>query len=384
MPGLAVPVVSGPFRLASAAPGGGASVAPFDLTTGLVDLSADSPTGPNLEFDAAFGALERAAQGKPEQQYGDTIIPAEEPDWKDVAAQASALLDRTHDLRVLGHLSVARLHLFGLPDFAAGLTLIRQLLETRWEEAHPRLDPEDDNDPTLRANALLRVAHPGWVLRFLRDMPLVSSPRAGRFSWRDIGVATGALEPADPNQEKPSETKLRGAFAETPPAALAALREAVIVAGREAKAIPAIFDDRAGSGTGPDFEELIKLLREIERYIQRYAAEVPAGDAAAADAADGAPDMPAGDAAPAGSAAPRGGVTARSLTGIGTRADALHLLELVCRYYQEHEPSSPLPLLLDRARKLADKNFLEILRELAPDGVGQARMVVRSRDETDE
>jgi type VI secretion system protein ImpA len=342
-------------------------VAPFDLTTGLVDLSADSPTGPNLEFDAAFGALERAAQGKPEQQYGDTIIPAEEPDWKDVAAQASALLDRTHDLRVLGHLSVARLHLFGLPDFAAGLTLIRQLLETRWDEAHPRLDPEDDNDPTLRANALLRVAHPGWVLRFLRDMPLVSSPRAGRFSWRDIGVATGALEPADPNQEKPSETKLRGAFAETPPAALAALREAVIVAGREAKAIPAIFDDRAGSGTGPDFEELIKLLREIERYIQRYAAEVPAaGDAAADDAAE------------------RGGVTARSLTGIGTRADALHLLELVCRYYQEHEPSSPLPLLLDRARKLADKNFLEILRELAPDGVGQARMVVRSRDETDE
>jgi type VI secretion system protein ImpA len=56
----------------------------------------------------------------------------------------------------------------------------------------------------------------------------------------------------------------------------------------------------------------------------------------------------------------------------------------VCRYYHEHEPSSPLPLLLDRARKLADKNFMEILRELAPDGVGQARVVVRSRDEPDE
>jgi type VI secretion system protein ImpA len=370
---------------------------PFDLATGLVDLGADAPTGPNLEFDAAFGALERAATGKPEQQYGDTIIPAEEPDWKDVAAQAAALLDRTHDLRVLGHLAVARLHLSGLPDFAAGLTLIRQLLETRWEAVHPQLDPEDDNDPTLRANALLRIAHPSWVLRFLRDMPLAAAPRAGRFSWRDIGVATGAIE-SDPELEKPSEAQLRGAFAETPPATLAALREAAAAAAREARAIPAVFDERAGPATGPDLSDLAKLLRDIERYIQRYAVvAAPPADGApeapdpAADPAAGSGDSPGAGMAPdvatgfaaAGSAGRdgRAGVTALALRGIGTRAEALHLLEIVGQYYEKYEPSSPLPFLLDRARKLADKNFLEILRDLAPDGVGQAQVVVQSRDE---
>ena len=64
-----------------------------------------------------------------------------------------------------------------------------------------------------------------------------------------------------------------------------------------------------------------------------------------------------------------------------TRADALRLLDLACQYYRRCEPSSPLPLLVERARRLADKNFLDILRDLAPDGLVQAQTVVGSRDE---
>ena len=63
-------------------------------------LADGSVAGPNLELAPEFGALERAAQGKPEQQYGDTIIAAADPDWKEVEEQALALLDRTRDLRV--------------------------------------------------------------------------------------------------------------------------------------------------------------------------------------------------------------------------------------------------------------------------------------------
>ena len=58
----------------------------------------------------------------------------------------------------------------------------------------------------------------------------------------------------------------------------------------------------------------------------------------------------------------------------------MRLLDLVVRYYERHEPSSPLPLLLSRARNLADKGFLEILQELAPDGLMQAQVVVQSRE----
>ncbi len=349
---------------------------PIDIAAWLVPVSEAEPSGPDLEFDPDFSALDRAAQGKPEQQYGATVIPAEEPDWKEVDTLARGLLDRTRDLRIVTHLAVARLRLGGLADYAALLGLTRQMIEDRWDDLHPRLDPDDDNDPTLRANALLRLGHPGWVLRFLRDLPLAQSPRLGHYSWRDVGLATGQIpsEAAD----KPSETPIRAAFQDSDPARLASLREAALAAGTAVAAISTGFDARAGAGAGPDLEELGKLLREMARAIERYATAPAAAPAAAEEEAASAP---AADA-PARAAAGRGpGGAAAALTEITNRADALRLLDLVCEYYRRAEPSSPLPLLIGRARRLAELPFLEILRDLAPDGLGQARMMTGVAEE---
>lgn len=43
----------------------------------LAPISADKPCGENLEYDADFQAMNQASLGKAEQQFGDTIIPAE-------------------------------------------------------------------------------------------------------------------------------------------------------------------------------------------------------------------------------------------------------------------------------------------------------------------
>jgi type VI secretion system protein ImpA len=350
-------------------------MAPLDLTAGLPDIDPDAPTGPNLEDDGEFGALERAAQGTPERAAGNSVIPAEDPVWKDVAAQAAALLNRTYDLRVLVHLAIARLNLTGFVDFVAVLTTIRDQLETRWEQVHPQLDPEDDNDPTMRANALRLLAHPTRVLKVLRNVRLAASERAGPVSWRVIGASTGVLEGDDsPHQ---TESEIRAAFAFTGAARVGALREAVATALRELAAIGAVFDTHCGYGKDPEFDPLITLLREIARYIEIYATSDGESEATGdgADASDGE----AGGAASVGAPAARG-VSVASLNAVSTRADALRLLDIVCRYYEQHEPSSPLPLMIGRARKLADKSFLEILQDLAPDGVGQAQAVVQSRD----
>ncbi len=351
---------------------------PLDVAAWLGAVSDGSPAGPNLEFDAAFGALSRAAQGKPEQQYGNTIIAAEEPDWKEVQAQATSLLERSRDLRVLGHLAVARLHLGGLPDYAEVLALTRQLVETRWDEIHPQLDPEDDNDPTLRANALLHFAHGGLILKCLRDMPLANSPRLGHYSWRDVAAATGLIPNNDPKTI--NETVIRSAFQDSNPEGLAILRQAADTAAGEADAIIAAFEERAGPGTSPDFSELTKLLRQMAQAIQRYMPLL------AAEPAEVTPE-PEAEAEPGGAVTERtvaqrpGVVTAASLTEVTTRADALRLLDLACQYYQRFEPSSPLPMLIERARRLADKDFLDILRDLAPDGLGQAQIVIGNRDQ---
>jgi len=357
---------------------------PFDTDSLLASVSEDQPSGPDLEFDADFGALERAAQGKPEQQFGSTIIPAEEPDWKEVVTQATALLERTRDLRVLSQLAVARLHLTGLVPFSEVVAAIRALLEAQWDSVHPQLDPEEDNDPTLRANALLRLAHPGWVLKSLRDLPLVSSPRAGHFSWREIAIATGAIEVGE-DVEKPNEALVRGAFQESDPAKVEALRSAAAAAADAAAGIGKVFDERAGYGSGPDLAELIKLLRDIVRTIERFAvapdaaAEEPAVEEGPAE--EGGAEVGGAGAPAAPAPARRGGATAASLTEVTSRADAMRLLDLVLRYYQRYEPSSPLPLLIERARRLADMSFMDVLRDIAPDGLSQAQIIIGNRDE---
>ena len=44
-------------------------------------ISAEEPSGVNIEYDSRYLELQNAAEGKPEQQYGNTVIPAVDPDW---------------------------------------------------------------------------------------------------------------------------------------------------------------------------------------------------------------------------------------------------------------------------------------------------------------
>ena len=44
------------------------------------------------------------------------------------------------------------------------------------------------------------------------------------------------------------------------------------------------------------------------------------------------------------------------------------MLQKICDYYAANEPSSPVPILLQRARKLVGLDFLALLDNLTPSG----------------
>ena len=121
----------------------------------------------------------------------------------------------------------------------------------------------------------------------------------------------------------------------------------------------------------------MKLVDGIQKDLRRFEpveeAEQPAlgqEDETGSDPTDGGADRTR-ERAPAR----RGPITARSLTTLASRDEALYLLDLVSGWFRENEPSSPVPLLVDRARRLASMDFLDILRDLAPEGMGQAHTV---------
>jgi type VI secretion system protein ImpA len=66
----------------------------------LEPISDDQPAGGDFEYDPAFGELERASQGKPSQELGDSVSEGEPPEWQVVVSGAESLLGQTKDLRL--------------------------------------------------------------------------------------------------------------------------------------------------------------------------------------------------------------------------------------------------------------------------------------------
>jgi len=128
---------------------------------------------------------------------------------------------------------------------------------------------------------------------------------------------------------------------------------------------------RVGPARALDFGPLARLLGRIGEFVAARIAVLdpePGGRGSAMETSsseEGAGSGPATQrAAAAGPAKPQGIASAR---------DVSDALDAICAYYAACEPSSPVPVLLQRARRLVGKSFMEIIEDVAPDGAHQFR-----------
>ena len=344
----------------------------IDVEALLSEISSEAPCGENLEYDLAFGEMERASQGKAEQQFGDTVIAAVEPDWRELKRLALELSKRTKDLRVLVKLAHAVLNTDGLAVFCDCLAVLRGCIDRYWDSVHPQLDPDDDNDPTLRVNTLASLGDADTTLRMLRKVPLVSSLRVGRFSLVDIEAARGEVEPPE-DSEPPSLSMIEAAFTDCELEPLQSLAATVRRGIEDVRELETALTAQVGVANAASFAPLVDELRKIERILSDQLSRRGVGEDGVGHRAE------EGDVAEVGGAGSNGstaGPAARRLAGeVTSREDVILALDKICAYYERYEPSSPLPLLLHRAKRLATKSFLEIIRDLTPDGFGQAKAI---------
>jgi type VI secretion system protein ImpA len=338
----------------------------LDLDALSADVEPGAPCGPELEFDPDFLALEIAGAGTPERQYGDNIYAAEPPDWTNVHRLALSLAQRSRDVRLVIWLirSGARLHGFGAA--VQGLRLLQRLLEQHWDGVYPPLDASDGNDPTMRLNALLPLASDDAVLADLRMATL--APVRGSLSLRQLELAFGKVEPLK-GESVPNEQALITGLNE-----LCGLRPELAgdLASAQATVSAIVRSVEAQVGNkAPDLRPLLRLLGVATIAAERMA---PAADAALTEA--GAPTgEPASAAVPSQLPA---GAAAGALRG---REDVARELERLCQWLEQHEPGHPAPLLLRRAQRLMQMSFMEIIREMAPNGLDQVQTVVGPQPE---
>lgn len=333
----------------------------------LAPVGDAAPTGEDLEYDAAFLALDRAATAKAERVVGDSVKAAEEPDWDSVATQAEALLGRSKDLHVAVHLATAWMRTTGWPGWADGLGLVRGLLENFWDTVYPQLDAEDDNDPTSRVNAVMPISDLQSVLGYLRTTTFVQSPRLGRFSLRDVNIADGTLKlsaEGDSTGALPTLTEIEACCMDCAEEELVAVASAVDTALGHARAIDILFTEKIGAA-GPDLKPLLVEMQALKKFLDPQVAR-------RAPVAEGANQDTVGEVAESGTIA--AGVAA-STGRINGPQDVTRRLDELCDYYVKNEPSSPVPLLLRRAQRLVGKNFMDLLGELAPGGVSEMQVI---------
>jgi len=220
----------------------------------------------------------------------------------------------------------------------------------------------------MRMNALALIASDEGLLRALREAPLLRSPLLGVLSLRNLRIASGRQRlPEGSEESPPTPEQIEAILASAGTDDLSAMSAVLGRCVAAQQAIDRLLGEQAPN-QAPDLEPLATDLYEAVRVIER-------GQARHASATGDADANVAGPAASPGAGAGTPGGPVRS------RADVVRTLDTIIAYYQAQEPSSPLPMLLERAKRLVHKNFREIIAELAPGGEAEIQ-VLAGRDES--
>jgi type VI secretion system protein ImpA len=327
----------------------------------LKPVADDKPCGEDFTYHPDFQKMEDLAKGKAETQFS----AAEEPVWKDVREAALDILRQSKHLHAGVVLTRSLLKTGGLDGFRDGLAVLRGITEKYWPDLYPKLDPDDNNDPTERLNTLNSLSSTKFCLD-LQQAALCMSPSFGPITLQQYLTAQDKAKTPAEGDDTPASTeeldKVNAAFREAGPDAAKATLTLVGEAITHAQGIDQFLDSTLGAGSGVNFEALKETLNKMKRAVEPFS-----------DNGAGEVEVSAGETSGGERPVARG---ASGATGsIQSGADVIKHLDLICDYYARNEPSSPVPLILKRAKGLVNKDFTSIITDLTPEALAQLQVI---------
>lgn len=311
---------------------------PYAESVGLQPIDDREPCGPSLEYDHEYAVLLARMMPRIDAQYGTFVGLPEAPNWPEIERDCQRLLLRTKDINLLVWLCRARTRLGQASGLLEGLSLLCAVLQAWPDAVHPQLVIEGERDPVVRANALAGLVDPEGLLGDVFDI-VVASNTAMRLAVRDVERAFAI--PRMPESRAPEAVAqqladLRNAAQGDTQSPLMLLAQAA----RFARAIEEWAKNRLRDHSPP----LHALTRVLELFIdpQLQREAVGSGPTAANDLAE-----------------PR--AAADTTTGGRTRADVLRNIRAAREWFEAHEPSSPVAVLLKQSEKMVGKRFSQVV-----------------------
>jgi type VI secretion system protein ImpA len=354
-------------------------VSVIDIEPLLAEISTEVPSdGNDQQIDSALVVLERKVESVSTSDEDDESGRIGE--WREIQKTALDLSTRTHDLRVAMLLTRALLHTEGIIGLHDGLKLLEGLIDRCWDTLHPQPDSEDKNDPFFkRVNILEELCDWQLMIKPLMNATMCSTRVLGCINLRDIRIATGkkidVFVLTAKEKESPANFKaIEAAFKECELQDLQATRGTINATLQILIRMEAELKKKIGVSKAPDFKELSDVIVEMDAFLfQQLTARGSAGLSALK------PKIDINDTAGAGAGQPVESGTGqrdKPMEGINNRRDVIRMLDQICTYYQQNEPGSPVPLMLKRARQLVEKNFLEIVQDLAPKSAAEIKTLI--------
>lgn len=317
----------------------------------LVPVAGDDPVGPDLSYDPDRGVIEACFESGFSED-GDTS----DVNWADVINRICKQLERTKDIWLPVYMMRAGAISGRLNVVATGAEVLAGLLEAYWDTVHPQLDEYGLQGRITPCGSLARIPE---FLRPLRKIVLVSHPRLGSYSAVD-------LERFEVNGDGESDFGMfRAAINDIDRSELVEVMEKLTGIKSALERVDRTFASQTG-GDGPNLQPTYDTLDQIRRAVAAYAG---AGEGTTdAETKVGEPDI--------GSPQDTASSTPRGVGRIDSREDVIRALDAIAEYYGRREPSSPIPVVLQRARQWVPLDFLAILEDIAPGGLDEATRVL--------
>ena len=344
------------------------------LETMAIPLEGENPAGANLEYDPLYMEMDSLSVTVPDSQMGESIIEGRGPDWRKLKENCLNLWGSTRDLRVASYLTVAETAENGLEDCLASFKLILFLAKDMWDTMHPQLDPDDGNDPTERLNILVMLSpEPGafndpvmFISRF-RALNLVPSMP---YTLRDHLISINEFEAADGQTLDPH--LITGELMRVPLEEVEKQAKLAVELRETVEAICITMDEKMQGSHSLNMNSLLAEINKLCKFYANYIQSAGGSSSELAQEDTGAEDTPAQPA----EATVRGANINLSAYKPASRAEAVLLLRKGAEYFQRQEPNSPIPLLVNRALRFSEMNFIDLLQDIVPDALDQGKRIL--------
>ncbi|WP_300042652.1 type VI secretion system protein TssA [uncultured Paracoccus sp.] len=377
----------------------------MDLESLLSPLAGDQPSGVELRNDARFHSIERLLEPasrqnrvKPDGSVNESAPPV---DWQGVLSQGEELAGEGRDLRLLVILVRGLYATEGFGGLSSGIELLQRSVGDYWDSVHPGLRDRDDPQMSAmaRTNALRQLDNDDNGLLGDLRFGIAFSPRGiGPASFNDIAdVPLSDFEVQSrmaSGLSKDEKDAILARHHDRAKRARAACRAMAEEQGDEVTAmvaqigtcltalgtLAAVYGEKGGfdGDSGLGLRGLTDFLTNCRKSLEMALAESGAADPAAETSPEAAPlhAAPPAAASPQAAAPVAAAGSAAAKPGeINSRGDVEKALDRIIAFYERTEPSSPIPHVARRLRRMVAMDFLQLMTEIAPSGLKEFRNI---------